>query len=325
MSDRSNLAVRSAVVATAIVALAVLEEGVSTIAAEPSAPPILGRWNVVVQGTDVSYPSWFEVRKSGRQTLVGAYVGRFGSARPVAKVEWNDGRMRFAVPPQWEERDGEVVFEGRLEGDIIRGETTDDDGTKLTWEAKRAAPLLKPEPAAWGAPIELFNGRDLSGWKQQAPGTDAFWSVKEGVLVNEKVGDNLVTEEKFGDFKLHVEFRYPKGSNSGIYLRGRYEVQIIDGSGPDPDFHDIGAVYGFIAPNENAAKGPDEWQTYEITLVGRRVTILLNGQRIVDRQVIPGTTGGALDADEAAPGPILLQGDHGPVDFRKVTLTPAKG
>jgi hypothetical protein len=146
--------------------------------------------------------------------------------------------------------------------------------------------------------------------------------VRDGVLMNTEPGNDLVTEQQFTDFKLRAEFRYPRGSNSGIYLRGRYEVQIEDGHGEEPDSQRIGGVYGFLTPCVNAARKADEWQTLEVTLVGRTVTVVLNGERIIDRQAIPGTTGGALDSNESEPGPILLQGDHGGVEFRKMTLTP---
>ena len=133
-----------------------------------------------------------------------------------------------------------------------------------------------------------------------------------------------MTARPFGDFKLRVEFRYPKGSNSGIYLRGRHEVQIEDGTeGPLPGPLAIGGVYGFLAPNEHAARGPGAWQTYDITLVGRRVTVVLNGRAVIANQVIPGITGGALDSDEGAPGPLMIQGDHGAVEFRRIVVTPA--
>ena len=135
-------------------------------------------------------------------------------------------------------------------------------------------------------------------------------------------GANLVTERKFTDFKLHVELRLPAGSNSGVYLRGRYEVQIADPSG-EPASDGLGAVYGFIAPSEDAGKSENEWQSLDITLVGRRITVVVNGKTVICDQEIPGITGGALDSDEAAPGPLLLQGDHGPVEFRNLILTPA--
>ena len=144
------------------------------------------------------------------------------------------------------------------------------------------------------------------------------------MLTNSEPGNDLLTEQKFTDFKLQAEFRYPKGSNSGIYLRGRYEVQIEDNFGNEPDSHEIGGIYGFLTPIKNAAKEAGEWQTLEITLVGRAVTVVLNGEQVIDRQAIPGITGGALDSDEGAPGPIMLQGDHGPVEFRKLMLTPGR-
>jgi hypothetical protein len=148
------------------------------------------------------------------------------------------------------------------------------------------------------------------------------WVVRDALLVNAVPGNNLLTAEKFTDFKLQAEFRYPKGSNSGIYLRGRYEVQIEDNYGDEPDSHKIGGIYGFLTPSVNAAKKAGEWQCLEITLVGRVVSIVLNGERIIDRQTIPGITGGAIESDEASPGHILLQGDHGPIEFRRLMLTP---
>jgi hypothetical protein len=290
----------------------------------PREPAVEGRWALTVSGPDGEYPSWLEVRKSGRHTLVGSFVGRFGSARPVSKVEFEKGRVRFVVPPQWEARTDDLVFEGKLADGVLRGETTDEKGRRLTWEGRRAPALKREHPPQWGEPIELFNGRDLTGWKPRAKDVKNGWAVRDGVLANVTPGTDLFTERTFTDFRLRAEFRYPKGSNSGIYLRGRYEVQIEDNFGEDPDSHKIGGVYGFLTPSVNAAKKAGEWQTLDITLVGREVTVVLNGERIIDRQTIPGITGGALDGDEGKPGPVLLQGDHGQIEFRKVTLTPAR-
>jgi hypothetical protein len=289
----------------------------------PVSPPVIGRWDLTVEGRTGTYPSWFEIRKSGHRTFVGSYVGQFGSARPISKVEHDDGSIRFTVPPQWEDRKADVICEGRLEGDVFRGETTDDNGDRIRWEARRAPSLDRIDVSAWGETIELFNGRDLAGWKPRFSDKKNGWQVRDGVLVNAEPGNDLLTERRFNDFKLRTEFRYPRGSNSGIYLRGRYEVQIEDNFGQEPDSHGIGGVYGFLTPCINAAKKADEWQTLEITLIGRRITVVLNGQRIIDRQIIPGITGGALDSDESQPGPIMIQGDHGPVEFRALTLTPA--
>jgi hypothetical protein len=290
--------------------------------ARPKTPSILGRWDITVRTAAGDYPSWLEVRKSGYTTLVGSFVGQFGSARPISRVEFKDGRMRFTVPPQWEDRKDDLVFTGKLDGDMLRGETTDEKGKRLIWTARRAPALKRDKPARWGKPVELFNGTDLTGWKPRHANMKHGWVVRGGLLVNAKPGNDLLTERKFTDFKLHADFRYPKGSNSGIYLRGRYEVQIEDNFGQEPDSHHIGGVYGFLTPSVNAARKAGQWQTIDITLAGRVVTVLLNGERIIDRQTIPGITGGALDSDEGSPGPILLQGDHGPIEFRKVTLTP---
>ena len=291
-------------------------------------PPLVGRWDVTVRDAGAGdYPSWFEVRQSGYRTLVGSYVGKSGSARPVARVEYDDEdrSFQFAVPPQWERRADDIVIKGKLDGnDVLRGETTDVKGKTVAWEARRAPALTREKPPEWGEPIELFNGRDLAGWRPRWPEKKNGWVVRDGVLSNANPGNDLLTEKTFDDFKLRAEFRYPPRSNSGIYLRGRYEVQIEDTHGQEPDSHKAGGVYGFLTPIVNAAKPAGEWQTMEIELVGRAVTVFLNGERVIDRQSIPGITGGALDSNETDPGPILLQGDHGPVEFRKLTITPAK-
>jgi len=272
----------------------------------------------------VKYPSWLEVKFSGYRTLVGSYVVQFGSARPISKIEGSSQTFRFSVPPQWERRATDVAVEGRLDGGVITGTVTGDKGEILKWRGTRAPELMRAKPLAWGKPVEIFNGRDLAGWKVQHASVKNGWKVIDGVLTNAEPGNNLMTEKQFDDFQLHVEFRYPAKSNSGIFLRGRYELQIEDNFGQEAESHKIGGVYGHLTPSINAAKKPGEWQTYDAMLVGRVLTLTLNGERVIDRQAIPGITGGALDSDEGAPGPILLQGDHGPVEFRKITLTPAR-
>ncbi len=287
-----------------------------------SVPRVVGRWDLRVQGKDGVYPSWLEVTTSGYRVLVGRFVGRVGSARPISRVDYANGKLRFSIPPQWDREAADLQFEGALAGDRLTGTITLPSGEKDSFTGARAPSLLHAAPA-WGAPIELFNGKDLTGWKTE--GGQSHWTVANGVLTSTASGANLVTTRTFSDFKLHVEFRYPKGGNSGVYLRGRHEVQIEDT--PQRDFPlpvDVGGVYGFLPPNEIAATGPGMWQVYDITLVGRRVTVVLNGRTIIADQIIPGITGGALDSDEGAPGPLLLQGDHLPIEYRNIRLTPAK-
>jgi hypothetical protein len=281
---------------------------------------IIGRWDLQINFNDQILPSWLEVTKSGRATLVGRFVFASGSARPIAEIKYADGNYFFSIPPQWEEGNRNMDFVISITPDGIAGTMTYVDSNQYNFTGV-AAPLLnnqsKPE---WGEPIELINGKDLTGWY---PTGKNQWMVENGILKSPKSGSNLVTEQKFKDFKLHVEFRYPEGSNSGIYLRGRYEVQIIDSKGQQPSDILFGGIYGFLTPNQMAAKGPDEWQEYDITLIGRRVTIIANGIPIIQDQIIPGITGGALDSNEGEPGPFFIQGDHGPVEIRKMVVTPS--
>jgi len=286
-------------------------------------PPVVGRWDITVHSPEGDYPSWLEVRLSGYRTLVGSYVGRTGSARPIAHVIVDDDAIKFTIPPQWERRTDDLHFTARLDRDILRGETTDENGRRLTWEGRPAPTLNRSHAPRWEEPINLFNGHDLAGWRPRNPTSNNGWVVRNGILTNAAPGNDLLTDRKFDDFKLLAEFRYPKGSNSGVYLRGRYEMQIEDNYGDEPESHKIGGIYGFLTPSLNASRPAGEWQTLEATFVGRTLSVVLNGERIIDRQVIPGPTGGALDSREAEPGPLMLQGDHGSVEFRKLLLTPA--
>ncbi|MFS4415157.1 DUF1080 domain-containing protein [Maribacter sp. 2307ULW6-5] len=278
-----------------------------------------GRWNLTISQEGEALPAWLEIEKSGTNALVGRFCYAFGSARPISEVNMLGDRFYFSIPPQWEPGAANMELEGTLEGEQLKGTMVYADGKTYEWTAQRTPKLPYTENPKWGKEIALFNGKDLEGW--QAEG-DNQWSVKDGILTNAKAGANLISEEKFNDFKIVLEFRYPEGSNSGLYLRGRYEVQIADNWGAEPHPNLFGGIYGLLAPNEMAAKKAGEWQTYEITLNGRRVTIVANGKTIIADQNILGMTGGALDNDEAAPGPIMLQGDHGAVEFRKIAIRP---
>jgi hypothetical protein len=289
---------------------------------DPSAA-LIGRWNLVVQRGTQTSPSWLEVERSGSRTLVGRFVGSGGSARPVGKIEFTDGTFRFAIPPQWESNPHDITFEGRIENDRIAGSMTMGDGQVVTWSGTRAPSLRRTGAPDWGDPVTLFDGRSLEGWQPVGRG-DSEWRAVNGILENAKSGANLRSSQVFDDFRLQLEFRVPKGANSGVYLRGRYELQIDDAVGVEPSSHHLGGLYGFIAPSENVARPAGEWQTMDVTLVGRMLTFVLNGTTVICNQEIPGITGGALDSAEGEPGPLLLQGDHGPVEFRNIVVTPAR-
>ncbi len=288
----------------------------------PPPPPVIGRWDLTVDDGSVKYPSWLEVTPSGYKTLVGQFVGRFGSARPVGEVLYTGNKLHFSIPVQWERRSSPMAFDATYADDKLTGTTTDDKGKTIRWLGVRAPALVRTSPPKWCKSVELFDGRDLKGWHAKE-GTKHGWVVENGAMFNKKPGQDLVTYREFTDFKIHAEFRYPKGSNSGIYLRGRYEAQIEDNFGKPSESHGIGGIYGFLRPRINASKPAGEWQSYDLTLVGRTVTVVLNGELVIDRQEIPGITGGALNSAEGSPGPILVQGDHGQVEFRKFTVTTA--
>ena len=180
-----------------------------------------------------------------------------------------------------------------------------------------------------GEPIPLFNGKDLSGWKTMGKDPSA-WKVEDGILRNDAVQEpgkhksyaNLRTEREFEDFDIQLEFRVPPDGNSGVYLRGIYEVQVANSYGRKNDPHNCGALYSRILPSENVSKPPGEWQTFDITLVDRHLTVVHNGKKTIDNQPVLGCTGGALWSDESRPGPIYLQGDHTSVDYRNIILRP---
>lgn len=291
---------------------------------------IIGKWNLTFSLEEKDNgnrgvfrqdrPGWLEVSRSGRSALIGRYVGYSGSARPISEVKYNsdDEKYYFSIPPQWMNIDDDIYFEFSLVDEQLTGFKL-LDGNRVQLNGVRAPDLTRDTPPVWGSPINLLDD-NMSRWI--IPDNNKFRMI-DGLLVNKETGRNLVTKEKFDDFKLSVEYKYPEGSNSGIYLRGRYEVQIEDSYGKAVSDLFSGAVYGFIEPSVNTAKRANEWQTFEITLVGRHVTVVMNDVEVISNRIIPGITGGALNSNESEPGPIMIQGDHGPIEFRKFTVTPA--
>ncbi len=290
---------------------------------KPDEPTVIGRWDITIEKDGKSLPSWLEVQKSGTHTLIGRFVYAFGSARPISEVKVNDGKYSFSIPPQWEEGTRYMDFEFTISDDQLKGTMVYTDGKTYTWTGVRAPSLSRSKEPVWGQPIKLFNGKDVSGWHTDGP---SQWVAESGILRSPHSGANLISDKAFTDFKLHIEFRYPHGSNSGVYLRGRYEVQVIDTKGgePEPINNQFSAIYGFLPPNKMMAKDAGEWQSYDITLVGRLVTVVTNGKTVICNAEIPGITGGAIDSKEGEPGPLLIQGDHGPIDYRNIVITPVK-
>jgi hypothetical protein len=289
-----------------------------------SASSFLGRWDLTLKTPQREYPSWLEITQEGGRFQV-RMVSRWGHARPLPKSEISDSSIAFVSPKEEEDRKDDMVFEGKLSASKLVGTTTGPDGTQWQWTGERAPDLKRTGTPKWGKPMQLFNGKDLSGWTPSDPSATPTWKVENGTLISPGHGPELISDAKFNDFKLHVEFNCERGANSGVYLRGRYEVQIEDDPVPEGPTMRTGGIYGFIAPSPEQPRRPGEWQTYDITLVGRVVTVVQNGQTIIDKQEIPGITGGALDSHEGLPGPIYLQGSEaGHVAFRNITITPAE-
>jgi len=304
----------------------------SALAGEPD---FNGRWNIAVPGETRARAWWLEVTGAGTGDLKGRFVGAPGGQMdviPQINVS-RDGELMFVfertfsrpADPQTKQS-SRGVYRARHRDGKLYG-TFEVEGrpeSKLTWVGVRAPVIKEKDDGSWkaGKAVEVFNGKDLAGWRSRRSDMPISWQVKNSLLANNPKATDLVSDAKFWNFQLHTEYRVSKGSNSGIGLRGRYEVQIYEDYGKPPSGHGNGAIYSRIVPSVNASYAPEEWQTFDITLVGRQVTVVLNGKTIVDHQEIEGLTAIASDSEEDKPGPFILQGDHGPVEFRKFTVTP---
>jgi len=291
-----------------------------------------GRWDITVADQGQTKAWWLELDP-------GAGAGRFvgapdGWKDDVHDLAVQDGALHFTV--QWENRPPLIgVFTARLVNGNLTGDFTLPGKPKLTWTGKRSPAIADKDDGTWkeGKPIQLFNGKDLTGWEPEhapevhmppppADPAEWGWSAQDNLLETRGRGTSLGTKARFWNFALHLEFRVGPRGNSGVGLRGRYEVQIMDDAARPLTGHSTGSVYSHIAPTVNAAKPAGEWQTYDIRLVGRQVTVVLNGTKLCEKADIAGLTSMAIDANEDQPGPLVLQGDHGQVDFRNIVLTP---
>ncbi|MEN3940038.1 DUF1080 domain-containing protein [Prosthecobacter sp. SYSU 5D2] len=298
--------------------------------------PFIGRWALDLEG---GRAGWIGVEEKDG-ALSSSVLWGGGSVVPTetTKLE-GDSLLVTRVSKPKDKPDAPVTTETltiKVSGDKLTGSTvkTKPDGkpfgqSEFTGKRIPAIPA-KPDldKVKYGEAISLFNGKDLTGWKLINPEHLNGWSVENGALINRVVKEkgkhfgNLRTEAEYEDFNLKLEVRTQEASNSGVYLRGIYEVQVMESFGKPLDSHHMGALYSRITPSVAAEKPIGEWQTMDITLVDRHLTVILNGQTIIDNQPVLGCTGGALTSDESKPGPIFLQGDHTNVDFRNMVLRP---
>jgi Domain of Unknown Function (DUF1080) len=270
--------------------------------------PFSGRWDLTIITKNGEYPSWMEFTDQERTPAV-RMVGRTGSVHPVGNLKVDGSHLSF--------ENGSAHWQMAVQDRKLTGQAPDG---KLT--GTPAPALNRGAPVSWKAPEPLFNGRDLTGWLPDNPAAN-HWTAGDGELQNLEAGANIRTMLQFSDFKLHIEYNCPPGGNSGVYLRGRYEVQVeYEPASKNDAFHAMGSIYGFVAPASVVAPRPGQWESYDVTLVGRTVSVIRDGALIIDHAEIPGITGGALDSREGEPGPIYLQGDHtGGLKYRNITIS----
>lgn len=309
--------------------------GVAFTSALFAAPDdLVGSWGITIPAGMDKVPekvAHLIVTKDAKGELEGSLLWRWGSPEKVLSIAV-DGN-RFSIVHPWAFR-----FEGVLDGDWMLGRAVSTDpehsigrvGGGIVGHRNPPVPDANVKDAKFSEGIDLLkNG--MADWEALPGNGENRWSFADGVLSNRvkrnKKGQwaggglNLATKRRdFTDFRLSYDVRVPKGANSGVYLRGRYEIQTVDSYGKTPDLCSMGAYYGRVAPRVAAEKPAGDWQHVDVTLYKYHLTVVLNGVTIIDNAPITGLTGGALDADESAPGPIYVQGDHSDADYRNMVL-----
>ena len=288
------------------------------VAAQDNA--FLGKWNITGDPPNEGHVYWLDIKNDGG-ALSAMFLNRGGSPVPATDVKMANGELSFTLPGPGAATTSIVLRAagGKLTGTVGAA----DNSVKVTG-------VRPPQWAAcdanashtFGKPVALFDGTSMTPWGVQFKDKPSNWAIEDGTMTNTPPANNLVSTERFKDFKLEAEYKLSPKGNSGIYLRGRYEMQVLDDAGTAPEAHGHMAIYSRRAPDVNASKPAGEWQTVQITLVGNCVTAVLNGKTVHNNARIEGITGGALDAKETEPGPIMIQGDHEKVWFRKVIVTP---
>ncbi len=276
---------------------------------------VAGTWDVSIDIGDRSMKRTLRLDQKGHQ-ITGLYGGGQFPESKLSDVTLDHGRLTYSI--EIETGGGQqlkINYDVKVQGDRLAGAVA-------IGGADRKGEVKATRRREWGEPIVLFAGHDLSNWDFQRVGRENQWKVVDGAMVNEARGWNIFTKQKFKDYKLRIDVKVPPHGNSGLYLNGRYEIQVADSHGRGVNKGGMGAIYGRAVPTANPSKPADEWQTFEITFVDYWATVVLNGTMVVDNVLIEGITGGALDSHESKPGPIMLQGDHGHIEIRNVVLTP---
>lgn len=290
---------------------------------QQSNSPFVGRWDFDVKTPRNVGANWLGVKEKGGNLEIW-FQPTGGHVYQVKDFHVDGSHLTFTASPASGSHPA-MTWELNATGDKLTGvQKRGDHSTELT--GVRAPELNHSAPKAWTKPEALFNGKNLDGWEPIGDKANSHWVVQDGLLVNEAHGANLRSTREFEDFKVHFEVNCPEEANSGFYLRGRYETQLeYEPVGTEPMERQMGSIYGRLAPSKELPRTPGKWETFDITLVGRTVTVVRDGVKVIDRKEIDGITGGALDADEGKPGPFYIQGDHtGGLKFRNITVSVSK-
>ena len=340
---------------SAVVVAAVAFASVASLPAQEN--PYVGRWNITGTGPDSANVYFLEVKSNGG-ALEGLFLDRGGHATPVSWIKVENGELQWqhggggdtlpkpACGPLYRAKlvDGKLVGQHELPGDPCP-QQRQRPGAALAprtvhWVGVRQ-PAWPPSDAnashTYGTPVVIVGpGVGKEVWAGLTPETSRRpcvdrWTIENGVMTNgtpergERSTCNPYTKQTFRDFRIQAEFNLGERQNSGLYLRGRYELQLMlrpDGAAPPPYPGGLMDIYGWKRADVYAGNPPGEWQVLDAVVVGNRVTVTLNGKRVHDNAVLYAITGGAMDNDELAPGPIMIQGDHSRVSFRKLVVTP---
>lgn len=296
---------------------------VQSASAQPN--PFLGRWVLTSTGTPPAYVGWLEVTQEGNQSSA-TFSNRGGSPTPVASIQIVNGELVFQ--PAAGRRGPSPEHRLRAQGQKLTGTTKAGDqvveyvgARPPVWPAADASAAHK-----FGTPVELFDGKSMDAWELVRP--DQPWFVINGEMTNSPAGakpapgSNLRSKQKFQDYRIHAEYKLDNGAHSGIYFRGRYEMQVLGDMGQPTDKFSHMAVYGWVAPLVNASKPDNEWQTMIGTIVANKISVTLNGQKVHDNTTLQAMTTNVVDTNELEPGPIQIVGNDGKIWYRKITVTP---
>ena len=293
---------------------------------EKSWKDYLGKWDISGEPPHGNYVYWLEVKEVDGK-LAANFLNRGGSVLPVSSISFENGELVFTAAQPNPKAPKPPAHHAKLteDKDRLLGLVT-LGGEQIAWMGLRP-PIwgdanTNAKRIKYGTPVLLFAGKDLSNWTAQVKDKPLGWTIIDGAMTNEPHANNLVSLHRFEDFKIQCEYKVEKNSNSGIYLRGRYELQVLDDFGKPAESHGHMALYSRVAPKVNASKPVGEWQLMEAIIIGNRLSVWLNGQKLHDNIIIEGITGGALDSREGEPGQIMIQGDHEKITYRKVVVTP---